>query len=168
MNNFEDNPSSAKDFDFFKSFEDFFEHGVSLCKNDTDNDALSDFQEKEILVQEALNCFSFYEYLKKKIREKGFASDSAFYNYIGMSRQTFGKLKKKNASVSRNHALLIAVGLKLDYDEAVEFLSYAGYVFKPSSTREQIIAYVMKTREYDLMLMEEILMIFAQEPLTDI
>lgn len=168
MNNSERNQASVISLDFFESFEDFFEQGVNLCKNDTDTDALSDFRKKEILVQEVLNSFSFYEYLKKKIREKGFPSDSAFYNYIGMSRQTFGKLKKKNASVSRNHALHIAVGLRLDYNEAVELLSYAGYVFRPSSMREQIITYVMKNREYDLMTMEEILMIFSQEPLTDI
>lgn len=123
---------------------------------------------KNRLTAETIGDFYFYKYLSGKIEEKGFASDSAFYNYIGMSRQTFGKLKKKNASVSRNHALLMAVGLGLDYKEAVEFLSHAGYTFRPSSIREQIIAHVMKTRKYDLMVMEEILMIFGQEPLTDI
>ena len=158
--------TSDMDSYFLKIFEDFFEHGISPDKNSVPSGI--EFEEKELLVEKALNSFSFYEYLTDKIREKGFHSDSEFYNYIGMSRQTFGKIKKKNASVSRNHVLLMAVGLKLDYDEAVEFMGYAGYVFKRSSMREQVIAYVMKTRKYDLMFMEEVLMIFGQEPLTDI
>ncbi len=110
----------------------------------------------------------FYPYLAELIKKKGFSSDADFYNYIGMSRQTFAKLRKKNAAISRNYALLMAVGLGLNYNEAVEFMGMAGFAFKRSNTRENIISYVMKNREYDLMEMEEILYSFGEKSLMDI
>lgn len=162
------NHAADENTDFLKILQEFFEYYMSLDKNAKDDAASVSHKEMEQLVDKALDGLSFYSYLHKKILEKGFRTDADFYNYIGMLRQTFGKMKKRDANVSREHALLIAVGLGLDYDEAVEFLSYAGHTFRHSDMREQVISYVMKTRKYDLMLMEEILMVFGLEPLTDI
>lgn len=124
---------------------------------------ISQYIEKNVKQQTA-----FYPYLAELIDEKGFGSDSDFYNYIGMSRQTFAKLRKSDAKISRPHALLMAVGLHLNYNEAVSFMERAGYAFKISDTREAIISYVMRTQKYDLMKMEEILYDFGEASLMDL
>ena len=111
---------------------------------------------------------SFYQYLVQEMEKKGFHSDPDFYNHIGMSRQTFAKLRRNISGVSRNHALLMAVGLGLNYHEAVEFMENAGYAFRKNDTRESIICYVMRNRKYDLMSMEEVLAGFGEKPLMDI
>ncbi len=107
---------------------------------------------------------SFYLYLCDVMEKKQFLTDADFYNHINMSRQTFAKIRNTN-TISRNHALLMAVGLRLNYVEAVEFLSKAGYSFRDTVTREVIISYVMKNMEYDLYRMEEILMDFGEASL---
>ena len=97
---------------------------------------------------------------------KGFDSDSAFYNHISMSRQTFAKIRKTNY-ISRNHALLMAVGLELTYLEAVDFMENAGYAFRKTDSRETIITYVMRNRKYTLYSMEEILFAFGEKSLIE-
>ena len=97
---------------------------------------------------------------------KGFDSDSAFYNHIGMSRQTFAKIRKTNY-VSRNHALLMSVGLELTYLEAVDFMENAGYSFRKTDSRESIITYVMRNKKYTLSSMEEILFSFGEKSLIE-
>lgn len=134
---------------------------------------LSSTQENEIeignfLKSESKNSQSFYQYLTVCLEKSEFKTDADFYNYIGMSRQTFSKIRKNNAVISRDNALLMAVGLRLNYSEAVDFLNNAGYAFRKGNRREAIISYVMKNKKYDLWEMEEILLSFNEKPLLDI
>lgn len=110
---------------------------------------------------------SFYLYFCEMLDKKGFKNEADFYNHIGMSRQTFSKLRKADAAVSRNHALLMAAGLALNYTEAVDFMRAAGYVFKSQDTRESIISYVMRNKKYTLMELNEILYDFGEKTLTE-
>lgn len=110
---------------------------------------------------------SFYQYLVSLMEKKGFHTDAELYSRIGMSRQTFAKLRKNQNAVSRNHALLIAAGMELDYTEASELLEKAGYAFRNTEMREVIISYVMRNRKYTLEEMDEILLSFGEKPLTD-
>lgn len=121
----------------------------------------------EYVKQRKRSSESFYQYLTKLIDEKGFETDAKFYTSIGMSRQTFAKIRKSGNGISRNHALLMAAGLRLNYGEAVEFMSNAGYAFRKGDMRESIICYVMRNYQYDLMMMEEILIGFGEKPLMD-
>lgn len=110
---------------------------------------------------------SFYLYLVDVMRSKGYLNDSDFYNYIGMSRQTFGKIKKKDFA-SRDHALLMAVGLELDYSEAVSFLAKTGLAFMTSDDRETVISHIMRTKKYTLYEVEDILFCLGLKPLMSI
>lgn len=122
---------------------------------------------EEYVKQRKQSAESFYQYLAKLIDEKGFESDAKFYTSIGMSRQTFAKIRKSGNGISRNHALLMAAGLGLNYGEAVDFMSNAGYAFRKGDMRESIICYVMRNYQYDLTMMEEILVGFGEKPLMD-
>lgn len=110
---------------------------------------------------------SFYQYLSGMIEKHGFKSEADFYKHISMSRQTFAKLRCPGCTVSRDHVLLMAVGLELDYHEAVEFMRKAGYAFRSNDRREAIILYVIRNQKYTLDLMEDILCSFGQKPLID-
>lgn len=46
-------------------------------------------------------------------------------------------------------------------------MSNAGYAFRKGDTRESIICYVMRNYQYDLIMMEEILVSFGEKPLMD-
>lgn len=93
---------------------------------------------KEAVISSQKRNKSFYQYLVNVMSAKGFDTDAAFYNHISMSRQTFAKIRKTNY-VSRNHALLMSVGLSLTYLEAVDFMENAGYAFRKTDSREAII-----------------------------
>ncbi|HJD28246.1 MAG TPA: hypothetical protein H9914_04520 [Candidatus Blautia avicola] len=140
----------------------------SLLKNRLEEMNIDEEQSdiKEV-VRSSKKCNkSFYQYLVNIISCKGFDSDSAFYNHISMSRQTFAKIRKTNY-ISRNHALLMAVGLELTYLEAVDFMENAGYAFRKTDSRETIITYVMRNRKYTLYSMEEILFAFGEKSLIE-
>lgn len=127
--------------------------------------------EDQLNIEEAMNDSkkrngSFYQYLVKIMQRKGFSTDADFYNYISMSRQTFAKIRKTN-HISRSHALLMAVGLELTYLEAVDFMENAGYAFRKSDSREAIITYIMRNRDYTLYSMEEILFTFGEKSLVE-
>ena len=106
---------------------------------------------------------TFFEYLCSWIDKKGFKSDSDFYNQAGISRQTFSKLRNQRCQISRELALHMAVALGLDYEEGVEFLSYAGYSFNPNSRREQILSFLMRKRKYTFYEMEELLSVLHEK-----
>lgn len=150
---------------------EYFDEGApiqSLLKNQLDE---LNIEEKQMDIEEAVNSSkkrnkSFYQYLVTIMSRKGFDTDSAFYNYISMSRQTFAKIRKTNY-VSRNHALLMSVGLELTYLEAVDFMENAGYAFRKTDSRESIITYVMRNKKYTLFSMEEILYSFGEKSLID-
>ncbi len=150
---------------------EYFDEGApiqSLLKSRLDE---LNIDEKQIDIEEAVISSkkrnkSFYQYLVNVMSSKGFDSDSAFYNHISMSRQTFAKIRKTNY-VSRNHALLMTVGLELTYLEAVDFMENAGYAFRKTDSREAIITYVMRNKKYTLFSMEEILYSFGEKSLID-
>lgn len=123
---------------------------------------------QEFLTTEKKNNPSFYQYIVSLMRNHGFQTDADFYNYIGMSRQTFSKIRNQNNGISRDNVLLMAIGLGLNYKEAVEFLNRAGYAFRKDNRRDVIISYVMRNKEYNLDMMEEILYSFDEKALTDI
>lgn len=105
----------------------------------------------------------FFLYLVKCIEEKGYSTDADFYNYIGVSRQRFSKLRKDSSSISREFTLHLAVGLELDYEQSAILLQKAGYSLKPSNSREAIISYVMRNQKYTFSQMNEILYLFDEK-----
>lgn len=110
---------------------------------------------------------SLYCFLGRHMEAAGFTSDSGFYNSIGMSRQTFSRLRYRDNIFSKQNILLIAVGLGLGYKDAVELLRLAGYSFRPEDKRDIILTYIFRNMSYDLPLVNEILEHFGQKPLAN-
>lgn len=92
---------------------------------------------------------SFHHALFRIIDEKGL-KDSAVYDKALISKQMFSKIRcNPKYQPTKSVALRLAVVLKLDYDEAMEFLGYAGYTLSRSNYTDIVIEYFLKTRDYD-------------------
>lgn len=109
------------------------------------------------------NDNTFFKYLCELIDNKGYLSDSDFYNYAGISRQSFSKIRNNSSKVSREMAIHIAVALELDYSGANELLNLAGYSLKSTSRRDAIISYIMRNKSYKFQEMNEILYLFGEK-----
>lgn len=122
---------------------------------------------EKVLRENKNNSSNLYRLLGKYLERGGFKTDSSFYNYIGMSRQTFARIRDNSKSLSKQNILLIIVGLKLNYPEAVEFLQEFGYSFKNSDKRDAILKYILKNTDYDLDMVNDILYHFGAKTLID-
>ena len=105
----------------------------------------------------------FYESVCYYIDKKGFKSDAAFYNMIGMPRQLFAKMRNGSNNLSKKTVLWIIVGLQLDYPQANDLLRKAGYSFRGSDKRDVILCYIFRNGVYDLRTVNEVLYHFGQD-----
>lgn len=99
---------------------------------------------ESMLKESEKNDNPLYSIICKYMDEKGFESDSDFYNSISMSRQNFARIRNKSANIGKDTILWIICGLGLDYVQAHQVLSTAGYTFKSNNKRDVIISYIIK------------------------
>ena len=105
---------------------------------------------------------SFSVALVKTIDEKGF-KDSDVYNRALLSRQVFNNIKNgKVKTPSKGTVCALIFSLKLNMDEANEFLKKAGYALSNSSQFDLIIKYCIEKGIYDVNLVNEYLYSFDQ------
>lgn len=65
-----------------------------------------------------------------------------------VDRKVLSKINNSDSyTPSKETAIAIAIGLKLNYIEAVEFLSYAGRALSPSSKSDLIVQFFMENKE---------------------
>lgn len=122
---------------------------------------------EKLLHENKKSSNNIYHLLSKYLERGGFKTDSSFYNYIGMSRQTFARVRDNTKSLSKQNVLLMIIGLKLNYPESVEFLREFGYSFKNSDKRDVIIQYILKNTEYNLDMVNDILYQFGVKTLIE-
>lgn len=108
---------------------------------------------------------SFYQLLGEKIDARGYESDADFYKSINFPRQLFSKLRRPDYTLHKDNVLWLLAGLRVDYWEAVQLLGAAGYTFRKNIRRDVIIAYTMKSGDYTLDSLNEMLLFFDEKPL---
>jgi len=103
-----------------------------------------------------------YSLICKYMDEKGYASDADFYNSISMSRQNFARIRNKSINIGKDTVMWIICGLGLNYVQAHQVLSAAGYTFKSNDKRDVIISYIIKNiSDYSLDTVNEVLYHFG-------
>lgn len=113
--------------------------GPELGSSDED---LDDFIEK--------TGDTFQERLFRLIDQKGF-DDIEVYKKANLDRKLFSKIKSNPHYVpSKRTAFALAIALKLNMDETVDFIRQAGLAFMPSSTFDKIICYCIERKIYDI------------------
>lgn len=108
---------------------------------------------------------SFEEYLQKLINKKGL-KNSEVYSAANISKQYFSKLMKGQVKPSKEKMLALAVGLRLNMDEAVDFLKVAGYAFSPISQTDIVVEYFIKRQDFNVIKIDIALFDFGLEPLS--
>lgn len=132
-----------------ESYEETFE------KNEKDlDDAL-----KEIYTE------SFEKHLQKLINKKGL-KNSEVYAAANISKQYFSKLLNGKVKPSKEKMLALAVGLRLNLDETVDFLRFAGYALSPISQTDIIVEYFIRNKDYNVLKIDIVLFDYGLDPLS--
>ena len=108
---------------------------------------------------------SFEKHLQQLINKKGL-KNSDVYAAANISKQYFSKLLKGQVKPSKEKVLALAVGLRLNMDEAVDFLKLAGYALSPVSQTDVIVEYFIRHEVYNVMKIDAVLFDYALDPLS--
>ncbi len=105
---------------------------------------------------------SFSDMVLRLIREKDL-SEVAVYKSSNLDRKLFSKLRSnRDYQPSKNTALALAVGLRLNVDETRDLLGKAGFALSRSSRQDIIVEYFLTHEIYDIMTINEALFDFDQ------
>lgn len=108
---------------------------------------------------------SFEKHLQQLINKKGL-KNSEVYATSNISKQYFSKLLKGKVKPSKEKVLALAVGLKLNIDETVDFLRIAGYALSPISQTDKVVEYFIRNEDYNVIKIDIVLFDFGLEPLS--
>lgn len=99
---------------------------------------------------------SFEKHLQQLINKKGM-KNSEVYTAANISKQYFSKLMKGAVKPSKEKVLSLAVGLRLNVDETIDFLRIAGYALSPVSQTDVIVEYFIRKQDYNVMRIDIVL-----------
>ena len=109
---------------------------------------------------------SFEKHLQQLINKKGL-KNSEVYAAANISKQYFSKLLKGQVKPSKDKMLALAVGLRLNMDEVVDFLRIAGYALSPISQTDIVVEYFIRKQEYNVLKINIVLFDYGLEPLSN-
>ncbi|SEL76857.1 O-acetyl-ADP-ribose deacetylase (regulator of RNase III), contains Macro domain [Butyrivibrio sp. ob235] len=108
---------------------------------------------------------SFEKHLQQLINKKGL-KNSEIYAVANISKQYFSKLLKGQVKPSKEKVLSLAVGLRLNLDETVDFLRLAGYALSPISQTDVVVKYFIIHEDYNVMKIDITLFDYGLDPLS--
>ncbi|MCR5203018.1 MAG: macro domain-containing protein [Lachnospiraceae bacterium] len=129
--------------------------------------AAKSFEAKESLDDTLKGIYkdSFGKHLQKVINKKGL-KNSEVYAAANISKQYFSKLLNGKVNPSKGKVLALAVGLRLNLDEAIDFLGVAGYALSPISQTDIIVKYFIENEDYSVIKIDIVLFDYGLEPLS--
>ena len=98
----------------------------------------------------------------RKLDEKGYVRDSDFYRGLGITRQTWSKMKEPGYHPKKTTAVAVALRLMLSLDETSELLVKAGYSLSHSIRFDVIIEFCILNQIYDIFQVNELLFYYDQ------
>lgn len=104
---------------------------------------------------------SFFDIIEEKHLDS-----TEVYKRAYITKQTFFKIKSDaEYHPSRDTAIMLCIGLKLNLDETQGLLGKAGYFLSASLTRDLIIRCCIDRKEYDILEIDAVLEDFKEQPL---
>lgn len=92
---------------------------------------------------------TFGDYLQQLINKKEM-KNSEVYTAANLTKQYFSKLLKGKVAPSKTKILSLAIALRLNMDETIDFLRMSGYAFSPFSSVDKIFEYFIRNEIYDI------------------
>lgn len=108
---------------------------------------------------------SFEKHLQQLINKKGL-KNSEVYAAANISKQYFSKLLKGQVKPSKEKMLALAVGLRLNLDETIDFLRIAGYALSPISQTDKVVEYFINREDYNVLKIDIVLFDYGLDPLS--
>lgn len=105
---------------------------------------------KEPDASDLKNMVDFGYYIQQLINRKGFKSNSEVYIHANWTKQYFSKVMSGQISPAKPKLLSLAIALRLNYDETIDFLRMSGYAFSPCSKTDLVVEYYIRKQIYDL------------------
>lgn len=99
---------------------------------------------------------SFNECLRRHIKEKELFEKDVYKN-ANLTKQAFNGIYNENYIPKKGNALALAIGLKLDIDETIDFIEKAGYSFGRTK-QDYIVKYFIENERYDIYELNEFLL----------
>ncbi len=127
------------------------------------------FEKKSESLEDALKEIytdSFEKHLQQLINKKGL-KNSEVYATANISKQYFSKLLKGQVKPSKEKMLALAVGLRLNLDETIDFLRMAGYALSPISQTDKIVEYFIEHEDYNVLKIDIVLFDYGLDPLSN-
>ncbi|MGM9858650.1 MAG: hypothetical protein ACI311_05335 [Bacilli bacterium] len=144
-NNFEDNSADSL-------FSDMDKHFVKNCECLTiceENKSISKNKRSlENIIEDATD--SWQKTVFKIIDRKNF-KDPDVYKRASISKQTFSKIRyNENYQPTKDTAIQMCIGLKLNLDDSLDLLAKAGYTLSLSIARDLVIRYCIEESIYNV------------------
>ena len=99
---------------------------------------------------------SFNDCLRRIIREKNLI-ESDVYKRANLTKQAFNGIYNEGKVPKKNNVLALCIGLRLNIDEADDFIEKAGYSFSKGNKHDYIVRYFIENEIYDVYKINEIL-----------
>lgn len=109
---------------------------------------------------------TFAKHLQQLINKKGLRNSEVYTN-ANITKQYFSKLMKGSLSPSKEKVLSLAISLKLNLDETVDFLRLAGYALSPVSQTDVIVEYFITKKNFDIYRINIVLFDYGLPTLSD-
>lgn len=108
---------------------------------------------------------TFSEMLINIIQEKNLENPDV-YKKAQMDRRLFSRIiSNQYYSPSRETVFCLIIALKLNIEEATDFMATAGYAFKRNNITDVVVEYFIRTNNYDLFYLNQVLQSLNQSPL---
>ncbi len=135
---------------------------------DVMEDAKEEEKKSESLEDELKGIYtdSFEKHLQKLINKKGY-KNSEVYATANISKQYFSKLLKGQVKPSKEKMLSLVIGLRLNMDEAMDFLKLAGYAFSPISQTDTIVKYFITHKQYSVIKINTVLFDYGLDSISN-
>lgn len=124
--------------------------GATLKKGAVPVGCLAECSQRESLderLRAAQNVETFRDRMNEWMRKRDITSTMLQRN-ADIDRRHFSKINSdKKYKMTKGTAIAIAVGLQLNYDDAVELLALAGFALSPSSRADLIVRYFFENKK---------------------
>ena len=142
---------SAKEFS--GSVQECVSYADESCVSDDINEKLKEIDE------------SFSDSVLRIIRENNY-DDIDVYRRANLDRRLFSKVRNSDYQPSKETAIALCIGLKLNLEESNLLLNKAGYSLSKSNKFDVIIEYFLSKQIYDISLIDEALLTHDQKTLS--
>lgn len=148
-----------KEEEYDDQVEDQIIENIAPCASVSKPESLDD-------VLQGIYTDSLEKHLQKIINKKGL-KNSEVYAAANISKQYFSKLLKGQVKPSKEKMLALAVGLRLNLDETVDFLRIAGYALSPISQTDAVVEYFIRHEDYNVLKIDIVLFDYGLDPLSN-